>query len=220
MINLTPKISKLLLLVSICNLLIPQTVSALTCPDGEFESCLFGTCMCLPQIKGDIGRAVEETGKELIAQTAGPALQEWLVSSRNAAIHDATPIPDNIRKALSGYIDKETMDRARFKIGDDNLLSLANLSISFGDKIYGKQIAAVTMIDVIIFRNKKDAYNNPSLWAHELTHVKQCHDWGVHDFAMRYARDAGAVEKQAYAIGFGYENWKKKQNADKQLPRP
>lgn len=189
---------------------LPSThaASAGTCPDGEFESCLFGECVCLPQIKGDIGKAVEETEKELVAQTAGPALEQWLISSRNAAIGTAQPVPANIRSALKGYIDEDTLNRARFKVGDNNFVSLANLSIQFGDQFYGHEVAAVTMIDVIVFRNEQDAYNNPALWAHELTHVKQCHDWGVHEFAYRYTRDGVAVEKQAYAVGNGYEDWK------------
>ena len=203
-----PTHSNLAVRLLILVLLSITEASANTCPDGEFESCLFGACACLPQIKGDIGKAVEETEKELVAQTAGPALEQWLITSRNNAIGTAQPIPAKIRSALKGYIGEDTMNKARFKVGDDNLASLANLSIKFGDQFYGHEVAAVTMIDVIVFRNEKDAYNNPALWAHELTHVKQFHDWGTHEFAYRYVRDGVTVEKQAYAVGNGYDDWK------------
>ena len=63
------------------------------------------------------------------------------------------------------------------------------------------------MIDVVVFRNEKDAYHNPALQAHEATHVKQYHDWGTHEFAMRCTHDPAVAEKQAYSVGNAYENW-------------
>ena len=116
-------------------LLLSQDAFALGCPNGELKSCLLGSCTCLPKIKGE-HNAIEETGNALIVQTAGAVSQEWLTTSRNTAIGNAQPILPQIRSALSGYIDQETMNRVRFKIGDNNQISPANLSINFGDKVY------------------------------------------------------------------------------------
>ena len=87
-------------------------------------------------------------------------------------------IPMNVRNALRGYIDEASLNQVRFKVGDNGFLNLANLSFSYGDK-FGNEVQAVTLIDVVVFRNEFDAYNNMSLWAHELAHVKQFRDWGT-----------------------------------------
>jgi hypothetical protein len=91
---------------------------------------------------------------------------------------------------------------AQFKIGDAGVLNLAGLSIQYGD------VNAVTLIDVIVFASEADAYNNPALWAHELTHVKQYRDWGLHSFAISYARNASDVEAPAYSVGNSFNQWR------------
>lgn len=60
-------------------------------------------------------------------------------------------------------------------------------------------VSAVTLIDVIVFRGPTEA-SDVCLWAHELTHVAQYRDQGVHDFAIRYARDPNSQEGPAYAV--------------------
>ncbi|MFV0297678.1 MAG: DUF4157 domain-containing protein [Hyphomicrobiaceae bacterium] len=57
---------------------------------------------------------------------------------------------------------------------------------------------AVTLIDVIVFKNANDANFNPVLWAHELKHVQQFASWGARDFAIRYLRSWNSVENEAY----------------------
>jgi hypothetical protein len=37
--------------------------------------------------------------------------------------------------------------------------------------------------------------------------VDQYRDWGVHSFAIQYARDYNSVERPAYAKGNGYLAW-------------
>jgi len=49
---------------------------------------------------------------------------------------------------------------------------LPALSFRFGDA------SAITLDDVVMFRNESDAQNNPVLWAHELAHVMQHEWWG------------------------------------------
>jgi len=112
------------------------------------------------------------------------------------------PIPPLIRQALAGYIENDIMNMARFKIGDSGVTNLAGLSVRYGDA------NAVTLIDVIVFRNADSANNDAALWAHELTHVKQYRDFGVHDFAVRYVRNYHEIEDPAYSVQFQFAAWR------------
>jgi Domain of unknown function (DUF4157) len=172
---------------------------ASACPDGQYEG-LFG--MCMPEIGGAVGQSFEHLKREIPAQILGNPLEPWIIGSRNTSINGAQPIPSQIRQALTGYSDAGAMNVARFKVGDPGVLNLAGLSIRYGD------VSAVTLIDVIVFRDTNDAYNNPALWAHELMHVKQFSDWGVHNFAISYMRNVNDVEGPAYSVGNGYAQWR------------
>lgn len=176
------------------------------CPPNQYESCFLGACVCLPEIGGTVGDTFEHIKKETEGQTAGRALEQWLIASRNTSVGTSQPIPLQIRGALTGYVEDRAMNNARFKVGDNGALNLAGLTLAYGDA-FGNSVMAVTLIDVIVFRNEADAYNNPSLWAHELTHVKQFMDWGTNNFAISYVRDVGSVEDSAYAVGNGYPAW-------------
>jgi hypothetical protein len=190
------------------------------CPPDQYESCVFGICACYPEIGGDVGRTFEQIKKETQAQTEGPILQLWLQGSHDTAVGTSQPIPPEIRQALTGYIEEDIMNRVRFKVGDNGIVNLANVSFSYGDFFTGGGVAAITLIDVVVFRNTSDAYGNPSLWAHELTHVKQFRDWGIRDFSIRYARDAGAVESEAYAVGNNYGAWRVAHSSPQPSPMP
>jgi hypothetical protein len=92
------------------------------------------------------------------------------------------------------------MSRVRYKVGDNGFANLAHLLEQ------GGVASAVTLIDVVVFRGPSEA-SDPSVWAHELTHVDQYRDWGVHSFAVQYARNWRGVENPAYAKGNGYQAW-------------
>ena len=158
--------------------------NALTCPQGEIEICLAG-CLCIPN---------PELIKKQITDIAAPALALWLVESRNTAEADAQPIPLNIKVQLQPYYDDRVLDAARYKVGDDEEMSAG------GTMLQNEDTVAVTLIDVIVFRDEDDALNNVALWAHELKHVQQYQEWGVNEFAARYTRNYNDVEKPAYAI--------------------
>ena len=166
------------------------------CPAGQYSS----MGMCLPEIGGAVGQGAQHLKNEIQAQVGGVPLEQWIIASHNTAVNGAMPIPPNIRQALTGYASEDSMNRATFKIGDSGVLNLAN------DLERGGFAAAVTLIDVIVFRGPTEA-SNPSIWAHELTHVDQYAQWGVHSFAIQYARDYNSVEAPAYAKGNGYWAW-------------
>jgi Domain of unknown function (DUF4157) len=92
------------------------------------------------------------------------------------------------------------MNRVRYKIGDNGFANLAHLLEQ------GGAAAAVTLIDVVVFRGPSEAAD-PAMWAHELTHVDQYRDWNVHSFAVQYTRNWRGVEDPAYAKGNGYQAW-------------
>ncbi len=152
------------LVLTLMALLSPILASA--CPSGQSKGA-FG--WCYPNIDGSVGQAAEHIKREIIAQAGGPPLEFWLAQSRNSAIGTSLPVPFQIRQALLGYIDDDALNRAHFKTGDNGVLNLGGLSVSYGDA------AAITLYDVIVFRSWDDA-NNPAVWAHELTHVQQFRD--------------------------------------------
>lgn len=158
--------------------------NAATCPQGQVEICLVG-CLCVPN---------PEVISKQITDIAGPALAMWLVQSRNSAEAGAQPIPLNIKVQLQPYYDDRILDAARYKVGDDVDMSAGETMLQNEDTV------AVTLIDIIVFRDEDDALNNVALWAHELKHVQQYQEWGVNEFAARYARNYNDVEKPAYAI--------------------
>jgi hypothetical protein len=85
------------------------------------------------------------------------------------------------------------MNKVRFKVGDGGELNLANNSIRVD------HATAVTLIDVIIFKGPTEAAD-PALWVHEMKHVQQFEEWGVHSFAVQYMRSWNSVEDPAYAV--------------------
>lgn len=130
----------------------------------------------------------------------GPALAQAIQASHDSAYGQASPIPQEIRWALVGYASPDSLDRVRFKVGDNGFANLAHL-IERGGKA-----SAVTLIDVIVFTGPTEA-NDPSLWAHELTHVDQYHQMGVQKFAAQYTQNYKVLEDPAYAKGDGWQAW-------------
>lgn len=159
------------------------------CPEGQSEICL-GTCFCAPLAKEEIGPLYED-----VSRMAATGLEGWLQQSRDAAaVGDVRPIPLNIRVQLEPYYDMQVLESVRYKIGDDGELNAANAVLQNPD------VNAVTLIDIIVFRNADEALNDVALWAHELKHVEQYLQWGVREFATRYTRDYNAVEAPGYEI--------------------
>lgn len=145
----------------------------------------------------NVGREIDRMRLEFNAVTNAPLLAAWLQQSRNNSMHGAMPIPVEIRQQLVNFYDEDIYNRVRFKIGDGGALNLSNLSIQYGDA------QAVALIDVVVFANEAGA-RSASLWAHELKHIQQYRDWGVHDFAIRYIRSYNSVENDAYQAERNY----------------
>lgn len=172
------------------------------CPDRQYESCFLGACACFPMLGGDIGRGAEHLKNEIKGQVAGPVIEGWIRQSRNDAMRGALPIPPHIRRALTGYASESSMNRVRYKIGDNGVANLAHVTFQLG----WENPRAITLDDVVVFRGPSEA-NDIALWAHELVHVDQYSSWGIRDFAIRYARNNSGVEEPGYAKERGYAHW-------------
>lgn len=151
----------------------------------------------------DVGNAVNELQANLLT---GPTLEQAIIGSRNTAINGSLPIPPDIRRQLTGYASEDSMNRVRFKIGDNGFFNLARLLEQ------GGFASAVTLIDVIVFRGPSEAAD-PSIWAHELTHVDQFAH-GTQSFTVRYARNWRSIEDPAYEKGNGFWSWKQRTRND------
>src|SRR5690348_210642 len=121
---------------------------------------------------------------------AASALARLIETTRERAIvHGVRPIPAPVYRGLLGYFPAWLLQKVRFASGfANNGLSLPSLAFTYGDA------AAMTLGDVILFRDERAAQNDLKLWAHELTHVMQYQRWGTDGFASRYVADRQVVE--------------------------
>ena len=177
-----PIITRLGALLILCLALV-VTAQTNACPAGEKQVCLDG-CICLPDVVPDG-----------IYQIAAPALALWLTQARAEAANAGTQaIPPRIREQLLHWYEPGVLDTARYRISDNGQFNAATAMLQNPD------VGAVTLIDIILFRDAQSAEQDIELWAHELKHVQQYQDWGVSGFAQRYTQDFNAVEAPAYAI--------------------
>lgn len=142
--------------------------------------------------------------REALLQSAALGLELWLSASRQGALAGAQPVPEFIRDRLKGVVDDALLETVRYRVGNQGVLNIASLSMGVSDAMYSRRVAAVTLIDVIVFRRESDALYNPSLWVHELWHVQQFRDWTLRGFAERYVRNPALVEEPAYRAGAAY----------------
>ncbi|UCJ16054.1 DUF4157 domain-containing protein [Pseudomonas sp. MM211] len=164
-----------------------QVSPALACAPGETQVCL-GGCICVPDPNGVLGPMQERAGT-----ISAKALEAWILRSRASAARGGTlPIPFEIRRQLLPFYPAELLDAVRYKVGDTDELSAAR------NVMQNPDIKAVTLVDIIVFRNAQMAEQDAALWAHELLHVQQYREWGSAGFAARYSRDFNAVEAPAY----------------------
>ncbi|TRO09988.1 DUF4157 domain-containing protein [Ectopseudomonas mendocina] len=162
-------------------------VAQAQCPAGQIQVCLGGSCLCVP----DPVR-VREDGLNL----AAARLEAWLLQSRQAALRAGTePIPLMIRAQLAPFYDDSLLDEVRFRVGITDEMDVATVMLQ------NPEVQAVTLVDVVVFRDAQAAAEDSVLWAHELWHVQQYREWGTSGFAERYTRNFQSVEGPAYEMG-------------------
>lgn len=151
-------------------------------------------------------KAIEEgaskTVNEALVQTNAPILQQLIASSRDDALQNGVqPIPSDIRQNLVGFVSEHILNIARYRVRGGGDLSLQVNAIRYGEA------QAITLDYVIVFKDENDALYNPTLWAHELTHIEQFQRWGIRDFSIRYLRSHPSVENEAYQAETRYLAW-------------
>jgi hypothetical protein len=123
---------------------------------------------------------------------AANALAALIDDARRQAIADGVrPVPPGVYRSLLGYFPAALLRNCRFATGTASALTLPALAFSYGDA------TAITLGDVVLFKNERVAETDLKVWAHELTHVMQYQRWGIEGFAERYVRDSTAVEREA-----------------------
>lgn len=163
------------------------------CSADQQPLCL-NRCTCLPAPVPPASLQSEALYQRLQG-LAATGLEAWIRQSRDQlALQPSQPVPLQVRSQLEPYYDLAVLETARYRVGDDNVLTTA------GALLRNPDIAAVTLIDLIVFRNEADAEHNVALWAHELKHVEQYLQWGVGEFARRYTQDYQQVERPGYAM--------------------
>lgn len=158
-------------------------------------------------------KAIEEGAthvvNEAFVQSGAPALIELIARSRDDALRNGVDaIPPDIRANLTGFIPGNILNAVRYRVGGGGDLTLQVNAIRYGEA------AAITLDYVVVFKEQNDALYNPTLWAHELTHVGQYQSWGIHDFAVRYLRSYADVERPAYEAETRYAAWVATRNAN------
>ncbi len=172
-------------LAALCLVLGVSPGAFAACPAGQVEIC-FNGCLCVPEF---------ERVKEDVVNLTALSLERWILQSRATALSRGTrPVPPAIREQLLSYYDRELLDAVRFRVGGHEELDVATAMLQNPD------VQAVTLVDVVVFRNAEDAELDVALWAHELHHVLQYRQWGSAGFAQRYTRDFEAVEGPAYDV--------------------
>ena len=134
---------------------------------------------------------------------AARALTDLIESARSQAIADGVrAMPSGVYRGLLGYFPDGVLRHVRYAVGQAKGIVLPSLAFNYGDA------AAITLGDVVLFKDSLKAQTDLKLWAHELTHVLQYQRWGVAGFAEHYVRDRSDVEQEAYDNADRFAAWR------------
>ncbi len=133
---------------------------------------------------------------------AAGALAGLIDNARRQAIADGVrPIPPAVYRSLLGYFPAALLQKCRYTTGCCSPLTLPAIGFSYGDP------TAITVGDVVQFKNERAAQSEMRVWAHALTHVMQYQRWGIEGFAERYVRETEAVEQEAVENAERFTAW-------------
>jgi hypothetical protein len=119
-------------------------------------------------------------------------LTALIQTARESAITAGVrPVPVQMHRALLGFFPDTMLRKVRYTSGHADAIELPGLALEYG------HIDAITLGDVILFRDERAARTDAKLWAHELTHVMQYERWGLEGFAAHYLQDHETLEQEA-----------------------
>lgn len=137
-----------------------------------------------------------------LVDDAASTLAALIDDARRQAIADGVrPIPPAVYRALLGYFPAALLRKCRFAATGARALTVPALAVSYGDP------KAVTLSDVVLFKNQRNAETDLKDWAHELSHMMQFQRWGIEGFAEHYVRDSSAVEHEAIDNANRFATW-------------
>ena len=127
----------------------------------------------------------------------GTPIQLWILASREAALSaGVSPMPEHIRTQLAHLYPADLLDSVRYKTGSGFIGTLQFLRDEMDES------GAITLKEVIVFRNASDATCNVRLWAHELEHVRQYGNLGVDGFAQAYVDQTCIFPGDNLGVGY------------------
>lgn len=126
----------------------------------------------------------------LLNPLAGGALAYAIRQAKESARKVCVPVPANIRMILSPFFPPEVFQGVCWAVVGHGQ-SLDTWAIRDGG------MAAITLEDVIVFRDSQIGFNDAITWSHELTHVLQYRSLGVEGFAALYVYAFDVLEQQA-----------------------
>jgi hypothetical protein len=131
---------------------------------------------------------------QTLASLLGPSLTTAIRQGRDRAYPHGQRLPEAIRRTLAPFFPRAVLQKVRYSTAWQD----ATAQDTLYSVLLGSGANAVTLIDVIIFRDEQQAAD-PLLWAHELTHVEQYDRLGVEAFAAQYLQQAWVLEQEAVA---------------------
>lgn len=159
---------------------------------GKFEIGRPEPGKAIQQLPGEIQRLPQTIGN--LANPAGLAFAAAIRHAEGQASWGAKPIPATVYQQLLFNYAAPFLQSVRY-----NTFGAARISLDSAVMMLNNDVAAVTLDDIIVFRNENDA-QNPVLWAHELTHVQQYRNMGIDTFANVYTTNAWILENQAIDV--------------------
>ena len=144
-----------------------------------------------------------------VAGQLAAMVADYIQSSRNKYLPEATPAPPSLIEPLRAYFPAPVLDNARTlvlgskRISDPPFYTMARM-MGFRSLPSFADTAAVTFIDVVVSHQEFDE----SLLFHEMVHAVQYAQLGLKEFARRYVNgflNGGSyenipMEKHAYEL--------------------
>lgn len=125
---------------------------------------------------------------------AGGAAAFAIRQAKEQYRYGCQPMPLSIRETLARFYPPELMNGVCYALYDPRRVGLNSILMADFNNV-----AAVTLEDVIVFRNGQGDYSasDPVLWAHELMHVVQYRRLGLETFAHLYTFQFQDIENEA-----------------------
>lgn len=147
-----------------------------------------GALKDLSDLLDTLSKALPE-GEKFVASSLAQAIRD----AHERALPVAQPMPEAIKAELAPFFPTTPwlLDKVRW-VTADQIGGVTDLVLLNPD------VTAITIDDIVVFRDKADGESDRVLWSHELVHVLQYQTLGVDGFAKEYLESGGtAFEDEA-----------------------